>query len=63
MNTERPKQLFVRSREAHRLAKELAGRTGDTITGAVPKAIRAELAIIDATRARAEATTARELPK
>jgi antitoxin VapB len=35
--------LNVKSAEAHRLAVQLAKETGDSITGAVTKAIRAEL--------------------
>ena len=35
--------LNIKSAEAHRLAVELARQTGDSITGAVTKAIRAEL--------------------
>jgi antitoxin VapB len=35
--------LNIKSAEAHRLAVELARQTGDTISGAVTKAIRAEL--------------------
>ena len=35
--------LNIKSAEAHRLAVRLARETGDSITGAVTKAIRAEL--------------------
>jgi antitoxin VapB len=35
--------LNIKSAEAHRLAVQLAKETGDSITGAVTKAIRAEL--------------------
>lgn len=35
--------LNIKSAETHRLAVQLANRTGDSITGAVTKAIRAEL--------------------
>lgn len=35
--------LNIKSAEAHRLAVQLARETGDSITGAVTKAIRAEL--------------------
>lgn len=35
--------LNIKSAETHRLAVQLATETGDSITGAVTKAIRAEL--------------------
>ena len=35
--------INIKSAEAHRLAVELARKTGDSITGAVTKAIKAEL--------------------
>ena len=35
--------INIKSAEAHRLAVELARQTGDSITGAVTKAIKAEL--------------------
>ena len=35
--------LNIKSAEAHRLAVKLATETGDSITGAVTKAIKAEL--------------------
>ena len=35
--------LNIKSAETHRLAVQLAKETGDSITGAVTKAIRAEL--------------------
>ena len=35
--------LNIKSAETHRLAVQLARETGDSITGAVTKAIRAEL--------------------
>lgn len=35
--------LNIKSAETHRLAVQLANETGDSITGAVTKAIRAEL--------------------
>lgn len=47
--------LNIKSAEAHKLAVELARQTGDSITGAVTKAIRAELKRLedkDAKRAR-----------
>lgn len=50
--------LNIKSAEAHRLAVELARQTGDSITGAVTKAIRAELRRqenIDQKRERIEA--------
>lgn len=59
MDTERPRQLHIRSEEAHLLAKELARRTGDTIAGAVTKAIRAELEVIQQKRVRVEANKTR----
>jgi hypothetical protein len=52
MDMEHPKQLHIRGEEAHRLAKELAQRTGDTIAGAVTKAIRSQLEAIHGKRAR-----------
>ncbi len=60
----RPKQLHIRSKETHRLAKELARRTGDTIVGAVTKAIRSELEVIDRKRARTarDPATAGDMP-
>lgn len=39
--------LNIKSAEAHRLAVALARATGDSITGAVTKAIRAELKRLD----------------
>ena len=39
--------LNIKSAEAHRLAVQLARETGDSITGAVTKAIRAELLRLD----------------
>jgi antitoxin VapB len=53
--------LNIKSAEAHRLAVELARQTGDSITGAVTKAIRAELRRLedkDAKRKRIDAITA-----
>jgi len=53
--------LNIKSAEAHRLAVELARETGDSITGAVTKAIRAELKRlqdVDKRRARIDAITA-----
>ena len=50
--------LNIKSAEAHRLAVQLAKETGDSITGAVTKAIRAELRRLedkDAKRARIDA--------
>jgi len=53
--------LNIKSAETHRLAVELARETGDSITGAVTKAIRAELKRLedkDAKRARIDAIIA-----
>lgn len=50
--------LNIKSAEAHRLAVELARATSDSITGAVTKAIRAELKrleSLDQKRARIDA--------
>ena len=50
--------LNIKSAEAHRLAVQLARETGDSITGAVTKAIKAELRRLedmDAKRARIDA--------
>jgi len=50
--------LNIKSAEAHRLAVQLARETGDSITGAVTKAIKAELKRVenlDEKRARIEA--------
>lgn len=44
--------LNIKSAEAHRLAVELARKTGDSITGAVTKAIKAELQALDDKEAR-----------
>ena len=44
--------LNIKSAEAHRLAVQLARETGDSITGAVTKAIRAELRRTENTEAR-----------
>lgn len=54
--------LNVKSAEAHRLAVELAEVTGETITGAVTKAIRGELRRLqsdDERRARIKAITSK----
>ena len=56
--TEEWMNLNIKSAETHRLAVELAQATGDSITGAVTKAIRAELRRlenIDKKRAEIEA--------
>ena len=53
--------INIKSAEAHRLAVELARKTGDSITGAVTKAIKAELRKLRDTgerRARLDAMTA-----
>lgn len=53
--------INIKSAEAHRLAVELARQTGDSITGAVTKAIKAELRRLrdkDERRARLDAITA-----
>ena len=53
--------LNIKSAEAHQLAVKLAKETGDSITGAVTKAIRAELRRledIDRRRERIDAITA-----
>lgn len=53
--------LNIKSAETHRLAVQLAKETGDSITGAVTKAIRAELRRVedkDKRRAQIDAITA-----
>jgi len=53
--------LNIKSAEAHRLAVKLAKETGDSITGAVTKAIKAELRRLEdleKRRARIDAITA-----
>ena len=53
--------LNIKSAEAHRLAVQLARETGDSITGAVTKAIQAELRRLedkDKRRAQIDAITA-----
>ena len=37
------KSISIKNAETHRLAAQLAQRTGDSIVGAVTKAIKAEL--------------------
>ena len=44
--------LNIKSAETHRLAVQLAIQTGDSITGAVTKAIRAELRKLEDKEAR-----------
>lgn len=39
--------LNIKNPEAHRLAREVADRTGDSLTGAVTKALRQRLAALD----------------
>lgn len=54
--------LNIKSAEAHRMAVQLAKETNDSITGAVTKAIRAELRRMedmDAKNARIDAIIAR----
>ena len=57
--------INIKSAEAHRLAVELARQTGDSITGAVTKAIKAELRRLRDTgqrRARLDAISAITAP-
>ena len=57
--------INIKSAEAHRRAVELAKKTGDSITGAVTKAIKAELRKLqdkDKRRAQLDSISARTAP-